>query len=269
MRSHVANVAFRTLLAWGLALLSSLAIAQAAYTTDQSDLWWNPAESGWGMQLVVGGDATFATLFVYDSVGQPTFYTATLSQSGSSPTWTGDLYRTTGPYFGAAIFNSSQVVASKVGTLSFARTTSDAATLQYSVDGVVVNKSVVRELLRNDNYTGTYATSVYMTTTNCSNSADNRAQADLFTITVNHSGSAMTITGSFGHRAACTYTGTYVQSGKVGAAGLSYTCADGDAGNVSFFELQKRPGVWSGRIAGHSITDACDYSGKFAGVVPL
>ncbi len=37
---------------------------KTAVTTDVSDLWWNPSESGWGMQLVQEGNFVFATVFV-------------------------------------------------------------------------------------------------------------------------------------------------------------------------------------------------------------
>jgi hypothetical protein len=242
-------------------------MGQVSFTTDPGDLWWNPAESGWGMQIVAEGDTSFATLFVYDAAGQPTFFTATLSLV-AAPTWSGDLYRTTGPYFGAASFNPALVGLRKAGTLTFTRTSSDAGTLQYSVDGVVVTKAVTRQLLHNDNYSGTYNTIVYMVASHCSNAADNRAQADSYIITINHTGNTMTLTGGFAHRAACAYSGTYIQAGRVGALGAGYTCADGDAGAMNLFEMTGRPGMFSGRLSGHSITDACDYSGIFTGLIP-
>jgi len=141
--------------------------------------------------------------------------------------------------------------------------------LEYSVDGVTVRKDITRQLLRYENYSGTYATIVHLSVARCSNAADNREQTDPYTIDVNQSGTTMTIKGTFAHRAACTYTGSYTQSGKVGAVGASYVCADGDQGAMNFFELTRRPGMISGRLSGHSITDACDYSGTFTGLLPF
>ena len=229
---------------------------------------WNPNESGWGMQIVQGGDAAFATLFVYDANGLPTFYTATLSLVAAT-TWAGTLYRTTGPYFGAASFDPALLNARKVGTLTFTRTSSDEATLQYVVDGIPVSKIVRRELLRYDNYTGTYMTTVYLVTSRCSNSADNRALTGSFTIAVDHADNVMTISGSFAKGSACTYSGSYTQAGRIGAAGSTYVCSDGDQGSMSFFEMAKRAGMFSGRLQGHSISDACDYTGAFTGLIPL
>ena len=266
VRSRLARF-FHVFLSCASIHLSSVAFGQVPFTTDPSDLWWNSAESGWGMQIVAEGDASFATLFVYDAGGLPTFFTATLSLV-AAPTWAGDLYRTSGPYFGAATFNPALVGLRKVGTLTFTRTSSDAATLQYSVDGVAVSKNVTRQLLRYDNYSGRYATIVYLAASHCSNSADNRAQTDSYVITINQTGNTMTVSGGFAHRAGCTYSGSYFQAGRIGALGAGYLCSDGDAGAMNFFDMTRRPGMFSGKLSGHSITDGCDYSGAFTGLIP-
>ena len=49
-----------------------------SFSTDQSDLWYVESESGWGLQLVQRGNVIFATLFVYDTNGTPTWYTPPL-----------------------------------------------------------------------------------------------------------------------------------------------------------------------------------------------
>jgi hypothetical protein len=51
--------------------------------------------------------------------------------------------------------------------------------------------------------------------------------------------------------------------------GADYTCSDGDAGSMSFFAMSKRPGMFSGWIKGHSVTDSCDYNGSMTGLVPF
>jgi len=65
-----------------VALLAWLGIghALAADAADPSDLWWNPSESGWGMQLVRGGEVTFATLFVYDAASRPLLHRDAVSE---------------------------------------------------------------------------------------------------------------------------------------------------------------------------------------------
>jgi hypothetical protein len=55
------------------ALLFAPPAYATSYSTDVSDLWWVPTESGWGMQLVQEGSTVYATLFVYGPTDQPTW----------------------------------------------------------------------------------------------------------------------------------------------------------------------------------------------------
>src|SRR5207253_24569 len=91
--------------------------ARAASGADVSDLWWNPSESGWGMQLVQQATTVFATIFVYDTHGIPIWYTATLNFLGVDPSgalsFSGDLYLTNGPWFGTVPFNPAQVAGAQ------------------------------------------------------------------------------------------------------------------------------------------------------------
>jgi len=123
--------------AWAL---NEKAPEKSSFSTDQSDLWWNPNESGWGMQIVQQADSLFATLFVYDASGQPTFFIASMNPVANL-TWTGDLYRSIGPWFGGP-FNPAAVGDRKVGSITLNTPFVNSGTLQYSVDGVPVNKAV-------------------------------------------------------------------------------------------------------------------------------
>ena len=55
---------------------------KTATSTDVSDLWWNPAESGWGLQMVQESGFVFATLFIYGQDGRPTWATAEMQFVG-------------------------------------------------------------------------------------------------------------------------------------------------------------------------------------------
>src|SRR5437867_10196852 len=95
--------------------------SSTSFSIDQSDLYYIPAESGWGIQLVQRGSVIFGTMFVYGPSNTPTWYVATMQFAGNF-TWTGDLYATTGPYFGTVPFNPANVVATKVGTMTWTQT---------------------------------------------------------------------------------------------------------------------------------------------------
>jgi hypothetical protein len=105
-----------------LAASSFIARGENWYMPDASDLWWNPNESGWGVNLVEQGTILFATLFVYDANGRAHWYVSPDMQASSLNTPTdqpvtfmGTLYETTGPV-AAENFNPSQVVGRRVGT---------------------------------------------------------------------------------------------------------------------------------------------------------
>lgn len=93
-----------------------------SFTTDQSDLWWVPAESGWGIQFVHRGSVIFATMFVYDPTNIPIWYTATLNSVGNL-LWTGELFLTDGPWFGTTPFSPNAAGLHKVGTMTWNATT--------------------------------------------------------------------------------------------------------------------------------------------------
>jgi hypothetical protein len=69
--------------------------------------------------------------------------TAPRSAQGS---YTGTLYRTTGPPFNALPFNPNSVVATPAGTATFTFGDGNSATFAYTVDGVAQSKAITREV---------------------------------------------------------------------------------------------------------------------------
>src|SRR5579862_2875902 len=120
--------------------------ARWLYAADFTDLWWNPAESGWGVTLTENAPFLFATFFIYGSDGKPTWYTGQMN-GDSNGNFTGLLYASIGPYFGAAAFDPTQVSTSAVGNVSFQTTTADQGTITYNVGPVRVTKQVQRQTL--------------------------------------------------------------------------------------------------------------------------
>src|SRR3954447_23657115 len=129
------------------AVLPAIGDAQTGFNAEINDVWATQPEPGWGLQIVEQGDIAFTTLFVNDAATRPTFFTAFMSRVGESA-WTGDLIETKGPYFGSPNYDLQLFGARKVGSISFSKVTSGSPTLNYSVDGVTVNKNVTRQLWR-------------------------------------------------------------------------------------------------------------------------
>jgi len=144
------------LAACATAMLGTAPAAATSFSSDQSDLWYRSSESGWGMQLVQRGSVIFATLFVYDAASRPVWYTSTL-QAQVDGSWAGALYATTGPYFGATSFEPSAVTVQQVGSMTWSSADGTTGALTYTVRGMTVTKSVERQVLVLDDFSGRYA----------------------------------------------------------------------------------------------------------------
>lgn len=124
--------------------VTGAATGAANYTA----LWWNAAESGWGLNATQQGNIVFATLFTYDSGGAPMWLVMSNgARQGSADTFSGELYRTTGPVFNAVPFtpiNAGNVT--QVGTMTLAFSGANAGTLTYTVNGVSVTKSISKQV---------------------------------------------------------------------------------------------------------------------------
>jgi hypothetical protein len=114
--------------------------------TNYQDLWWNAAESGWGVNVTHQGDILFATLFNYDATGQGLWLVMSAGIRQLDGSYQGDLYRTTGPAFNAQPFTPiGPANLRRVGTMQFRFTSGISGTLSYSVDGINVTKSITRQ----------------------------------------------------------------------------------------------------------------------------
>jgi hypothetical protein len=235
----------------GFAVVSLLGIAQAAlatsFSTDQSDLWYVPTESGWGMQLVQRDSIIFATLFAYDMNNKPTWYVATLTYQGNL-VWNGDLLATTGPWFGAVPFDASTVVVRKVGTMSWAAQSGTRGTTSYSVDSVNVSKSVVRQSLAVEDYSGHYAGATHRALSMCTDPSLDAVTETLGVMFVSQTGNALEVTNYALDGGSCTYAGTLSQAGQMGSAMGSYTCTSGESGTFVWSEMQVNPSGLSSRF---------------------
>jgi hypothetical protein len=114
------------------------------FSDNFQDLWWNPNESGWGVNVTHQGSILFATLFTYDANGKGLWLVMSNGTQSSGGHYSGTLYKTSGPPFNAAPWGTTTPVA--VGTMSFAFTDGDNGTLTYTVNGVSVTKTITRQV---------------------------------------------------------------------------------------------------------------------------
>ena len=116
-----------------------------APTNDYTDLWWNPGESGWGLNLVQHASRViFGVWYTYETDGTRTWYVMPSGSWTSSSTYTGPLFTTGGPPFNAP-FDPNQVEMRQVGTATLTFSSANNGTFAYSVDGVSGTKSITRQ----------------------------------------------------------------------------------------------------------------------------
>src|SRR5689334_9292763 len=248
-------------------LATAQSYPKSSFSTDVSDLWWNPNESGWGMQLVQQGSMVFATLFIYGPDNTARWATAQL-EPVASLTWTGPLYITNGPWFGGP-FNPANVGIRQAGTMTFSAPLVASGTVTYSIDGVQVTKHVERQLLTYDNYNGSYVVSVNLTASGCFNPALNGVGTGLMSMSVNQAGTAMSMSWFFPtNSSTCAYNGSYGQSGRMGKFNGGFSGSTGEVGTMTLFEMTNRIGMMSGRLNGQGSNTGCKYTGRFTGLDP-
>ena len=243
------KVAIAAFAATWLALACAIPPAAASsFSTDNSDLWWNPSESGWGMQIIQRADIIFVTLYVYNTNKTPIWYAAVLNSNGPT-NWAGDLMQTSGPWFGTQPFNQGEVTVTQVGAMSFTPTSVSTGVLSYSINGVSNTKHIERMTLRYDNYNGNYIGMLAYAAEGCPNPGDrglfnNRID---FSITQSQSpsGASMSmISQQQGTTAVCSSSGGYSQDGQFGnTRQVTGSCSDGSGGGAvtTYYQMNTTP----------------------------
>jgi murein DD-endopeptidase MepM/ murein hydrolase activator NlpD len=121
--------------------------ADGAPIANYTDLWWNPAESGWGVNLNHQGDSLFATWFTYDADGAAMWLVMSDARLQPDGSYAGAIYRATGVPLaqinGAAAANFPLPV---VGNGSFRFTSAQRGLFAYNVNGVQQQKPIERQV---------------------------------------------------------------------------------------------------------------------------
>jgi len=258
-------------LAAALTFIATQASAATA-TVDYSDLWYNPSESGWGFNMAHQSDTIFLTLFVYGADRSPTWYVAsgmTYQPLGGADSFSGQLFATTGTPFNVNPFVSSSVTAVSVGTVTFTATSATSGTLNYTVNGQNVVKSVVRQNFRNEILSGQFLGGTSGTISGCSqgNGFSETPASYTLSTTGNQVRIDEFITAAPTYAAyVCTYTGTYTQAGRLGAVSGSGTCSNSTVGQtIDISELEIGSNYFAGRTV-IGLTPSCRFTGRIGGV---
>jgi hypothetical protein len=257
-------------------LLLSLFLLTAAFraeAVDYTGLWFNPAESGYGYNLVQSDNYIFATFFVYGPNGQPTWYSAGLDYDGNGH-FTGNLNATVGTYF-AAPWNPANFGGVAVGTATFTPSTTNvySGTMVMQVNGApVVSKQIEMQTLKvivlSGNYNGGQSGSYF----GCTNAADNFSYIDRYDLVVTQlaNGNA---TFDFGYTSglSCTIQGQLVQHGQqYNLTNATMTCSDTTSTyttGASMSELKATSLGIEGRYLATNVGGGCSETANFAAVL--
>ncbi len=114
----------------------------AAPALDYSALWWNPAESGWGLSITQHGSTLFAAWFIYEAGGNARWVVIPGGAWTSATTFSGDVYYTSGPASGVPW---SAVSSQRAGNATLSFSGANAGVLAYTVNGYSGTKSIQRQ----------------------------------------------------------------------------------------------------------------------------
>lgn len=239
----------RRLLAAALA-----ATALSASASNFSDLWWNPAQPGTGLQIVQQGDTAFVTLFTYGSNGEPFWVVApdarvyALTANGL-PAFRGTLYRTRGSAFSAPFDPAaSQVIP--VGELYLTPSADNALALEYTVGNVTVMRDLVRQTFALPVAATRYAGNFKLRMSHPSGGqpyGTREYNAD-FELDVNDAGEGV-LRVSDAIQGLCDHRGPYVQTGRYGSFGGRYSCESGESGTFEVTRLEFSDQGVTGQLA--------------------
>ena len=262
-----------------------MSLSHAQLPPDLTGLWFDPAESGWGLTLAQQGRTTFAVLFVYDSTGKPAWFAADNMQPSTflglqpagTPTALGTLYRTSGPWFGGA-FDPHAVSVAPVGSIDVLVAGNDGSQLSvnYTIDGVHVSKTVSRQTWGDNSagLVGRFSGGVVLTTAPtaaCPGINFSPASGVPFGIGIASGPLAdeLRFTWGTGIDTLCQIDGTYAQQGQLasvvgtlGCAPIGFTLPRDITAHVT--QLMGNANGFSGAVSLQQ--GSCNYTGHIGGV---
>ena len=246
-----------------MTLMLLTASAQAA-ATDYTDIWFNPAEAGWGMNLVQSENFMFLTFFIYGSDSKPTWFTGQVTQDSSS-NFNGTLYATTGTYY---ILPWAGFGGGPVGTVSFQPLGPYTAKLVYTVNGVgTVTKTIQRQPLTTIAIGGDYTGGLNLAQTQCINSGSGTLTMNMSVSQPLNNSGPVSIGFAKADGVTCNFTGSVTQWGKLyQMPNATYTCNSGRNTTAKIDELSATAhgieGTWTAFVEG-----GCVETGTFSAVL--
>lgn len=212
-----------------VAIACAVSAPASAAGPSYEGMWWNPNESGWGVNLTHQGDTIFATWFIFGGDGQPYWVVSALAQQAGGSTFKGDAYGGTGTPYTAPTFDPNNTHATKVGMATANFTGTNQLTLSYSIAGAPSTKSLTRQTIGRVELSGSYSGYTF----NVGPFGEDRTTFDVST---GANGTFYLQQASF-FSGTCRFTGTFTQVGSRFNATGGYQCSDFSTGTWTTDDL--------------------------------
>ena len=112
--------------------------------TNYTDVWWNAAESGWGLSMIHQGDSIFIAWYTYGSNNKPQWITGLASRQ-SNGSYTGTLSRAvSGTPFSQINGPATVFPLPTVGNFQLTFSNGENVSFNYTVDGITQTKALSR-----------------------------------------------------------------------------------------------------------------------------
>ena len=260
-------------------ILSALALVvtassftPAAQANNYQDLWWNPNESGWGINISQQGDVMFATWFIYSAGNQPTWvFLSRADRAGAAGNiFAGDLFQAVGTPFAVVPFAPLRNEdITRVGTASLVFSDARTGTLTYTVNGAQVVKQITRQVIGFYNVTGTYFGGLKREGSGCVSAALNGSALNQATYSVNHNAATGSITITEVGGTQCNFSGNTQVFGSILEGSGNFTCAaENITGTWTMREGRPTPTSFSARMALRPNGETCTLNATIGGLKP-
>lgn len=250
----------------------ALPASATTYSIDYTDLWYaGQSEAGYGLNVVQQYNTIFATLYVYGPDSQPRWYFAS-GMTGSANSYTGQLYRTTGPVVTSNPFPGFSSIT-PVGTMTLNFNSAITGTLTYSVDGATVTKQIARNTFAGNVLTGRFLGGMTANASSCTNSQNNGPALIFGDLIVTQTGNSVAMRVDFfngaGLPSTCNFTGTFAPQGRFGTISngtMSCTQGSQSVNQGSFTMTQIDSGINGMSSVFTGGDQFCQYNGRFGGL---
>lgn len=252
--------------------LSAGSLPTAVRANNYQDLWWNPSESGWGINISHQGDVMFATWFIYGASRQPTWiFLSRAERSGAlGNTFEGDIFQAVGTPFSAIPFVPLQGAdLTRVGRATLIFSDARTGSLTYDVNGATVVKQITRQVIGVANMTGSYFGGLKREGSGCVSAALNGSVLNQATYSVNHTVAtgALTITEVGGTQ--CNFSGNVQTFGSIAEGSGNFSCAaENIIGTWTMREGRASPNAFSAFLAMRPNGEPCTLNATIGGLKP-